>query len=84
MPQATAGQEFPENDTYSFKVNATTADVQNFYNEQLPALGWNQAFSFPVQAEGGVAIYNKDTSVLTITMAASEGSVAVVLMIAQQ
>ena len=79
MPQATAGQEFSEQSTYSFRANVTTKQVQDFYNEKLTALGWTQAFSFPIQAEGGVMLFQKDSNTLTVTMAASEGSVAVVL-----
>ena len=79
MAQATAGQEFPDNNTYSFKASVTTKEVQDFYTEQLTALGWNQPFSFPVEAEGGIIVFQKDSNVLTITIAASEGSVAVVL-----
>ncbi|HEX5810403.1 MAG TPA: hypothetical protein VFY25_17165, partial [Anaerolineales bacterium] len=42
MPQATVGQEFSDTNTYSFKTSGTVQDVQNFYNAELAALGWNQ------------------------------------------
>jgi hypothetical protein len=82
MSQATTGQEFPENNTYSFKANVTTKEVQDFYNEKLSALGWKQAMSFPVEAEGGLIFFQKDSNTLTITMAASEGITTVVLTMA--
>ena len=82
MPQATTGQEFPDNNTYSFKANVTTKEVQDFYNEKLSALGWKQAMSFPVQEEGGIIVFQKDSNILTITMAASEGVTTVVLTMA--
>ena len=79
MPQATTGQEFSDNDTYSFKANVTTTEVQDFYEERLTTLGWNQPFSIPVEAEGGILTFQKDDSTLLITITASEGSVTVVL-----
>ncbi len=82
MPQATAGQEFSENSSYSFKAPATPQEVQDFYTEQLTALGWNQPFSFPVEAEGGILTFGKDNSTLLITITASEGTVVVLLTLA--
>ena len=81
MPQATAGQEFSENNSYSFKFTGTTKEVQDFYNEKLTALGWSQPFSFPVEAEGGILTFQKDNSTLLVTITASEGSVVVLLTI---
>lgn len=83
MPQATAGQEFSENSSYSFKFTGTTKEVQDFYNEQLTALGWSQPFSFPVEAEGGILTFQKENTTLLITITASEGSVVVLLTISQ-
>lgn len=79
MPQATAGQEFSENNSYSFRFTGTTQEVQDFYNEQLTTLGWSQPFSFPVEAEGGILTFQKDNSTLLVTITASEGSVVVLL-----
>lgn len=81
MPQATAGQEFDENNTYSFKVNATVQEVQNFYNEQLAALDWTQPFSFPLEGDGGLMFFEKDGVNLTITITSLEGSVVVLLLL---
>jgi hypothetical protein len=83
MPQATAGQEFSENNSYSFKFVGTSQDVQNFYEEQLTALGWNQPFSIPIEAQGGLMTFSKENSTLLITITASEGSVVVLLTISQ-
>lgn len=82
MPQATAGQEFPENNTYSFKANVTVKEVQDFYNEKLVALGWNQPFEFPMEEAGGIMVFQKENSTLTITITSSEGSVVVLLTMA--
>ena len=84
MPQATVGQEFSDTNTYSFKANVTTTEVQDFYSEQLTALGWSQLFSVPVEAEGGLLTFQKDSSTLLITLSASEGTATVILTLASQ
>jgi hypothetical protein len=83
MPQAVAGQEFSENNTYSFRANAAAEDVQNFYNTELTALGWSQPFSFPFGPEGGAMAFRKDQSSLAVTVIPSEGSVVVLLVLTQ-
>jgi hypothetical protein len=83
MPQATAGQEFSENSTYSFRATTTVQEVQAFYDEQLSGLGWSQPFNFPMADEGGIMVFQKENMSLTITVTSSEGSVIVILTIAQ-
>jgi hypothetical protein len=79
MPQATAGEEFSETNTYSFRVNATAADVQEFYDTELTALGWTQPFEVPLEADGGLLLFEKDGSGLTILLVPSENSMVVLL-----
>ena len=79
MPQATVGQEFSENNTYSFKANITTKEVQDFYHEKLTALGWNQPFNMPNEGDTVILLFQKDSSLLTITVTSQEGSVVVIL-----
>ena len=79
MPQATAGQDFSANSSYSFKFTGTTKEVQDFYNEKLTALGWTQPFSFPVEDEGGILTFQKDNTTLLVTITASDGTVVVLL-----
>ncbi|HUH97320.1 MAG TPA: hypothetical protein VLZ89_08190 [Anaerolineales bacterium] len=81
MTQATAGQEFNKN-TYSFKADATAADVQTFYTNQLKALGWSSPFSAQGGGKGGVMVFTRNSNVLTITVASS-GSGVVVLLVTQ-
>lgn len=83
MPQATAGQEFSENNTYSFKANVTAKEVQDFYNQKLTDLGWSQPFNVPFQADGGLMVFRKDQNSLAVTVIASEGSVTVLLVLTQ-
>lgn len=82
MPQAVAGEEFSANDTYSFRVNATAQEVQEFYNRELSALGWTQPFEVPLEAEGGFLFFQKDDSVLTVFITPSEDSIVVLLTLA--
>ena len=82
MPQATAGEEFTDSETYSFKVNATVEEARNFYDTLLPTLGWTSFFNIPADANGSVQVFQKDDSVLTITIVESEGSVVVILTLA--
>ena len=83
MSQAVTGQEFSENNTYSFKANITAKDVQDFYNQKLIELGWSQPFSVPFEAEGGVMLFRKEQSSLAITVIPSEGSLVVLLVLTQ-
>jgi len=82
MPQATAGQEFSENNTYSFKADVTTQEVQDFYDEKMKALGWNQSLNLPGGTEGGFMAFQKDSSILTIVITSSDGSIVVLLTLA--
>lgn len=82
MSQATVGQEFSDTNTYSFKANVTTTEVQTFYTEQLTGLGWSQPFSIPVEEQGGILTFQKDTSTLLITITHVDGVSTVILTMA--
>lgn len=82
MPQATVGQEFSDTNTYSFKANVTTTEVQAFYDQQLTALGWSQPFTIPVEEQGGILTFQKDNSTLLITITFSDGVATVLLTMA--
>jgi hypothetical protein len=79
MPQATAGQEFTEKNAYSFQASATMQDVQAFYTEKLTPLGWNQPYEVPMEDDAGLMIFQKENSILSITITSSEDSVVVIL-----
>ncbi|HEY6072971.1 MAG TPA: hypothetical protein VIV15_06125 [Anaerolineales bacterium] len=74
MPQAVAGEEIES--VYSFKVNATAAEVHDYYAAQLPALGWTGLY---VGQGMPVEVYTKDSQTLTITITGQEGSTIVLL-----
>jgi hypothetical protein len=80
MSQAVAGQEFSENNTYSYKANITAKEVQDFYTQRLADLGWTQPFEVPFEEEGGLMVFRKEQSSLAITVTSSEGSVVVLLV----
>lgn len=79
MSEATAGQEFPDSNTYSFKVDATPQEVQDFYSGQLADLGWETVLNLPIGGEGGILSYSKGSNFLTVTISNIDGAVVVVL-----
>lgn len=81
MPQATAGQEFAEGKTYSFRAPVTMKDVQDFYNQKLTALGWSQPFDIPSEGDAALMVFQRENSTLTITITSSEDSSVVLLAI---
>lgn len=83
MPQATAGQEFAANNTYSFRVDATAQQVQDFYKESMKNLGWNESLNMPGGSEGGFMAFQKDNNLLSIVITPSDNSVVVLLTMTQ-
>ncbi len=80
MTQATAGQEFDKN-TYSYRVGGITAtEVQSFYNEKMTAAGWTAGFSTFVGSAGGILVYTKGSSILTVTVAQDKAEYVVLLV----
>jgi len=82
MSQATAGQEFTDTHTYSFKVDAAVKDAQDFYKTELPKLGWSSSFSMPNMGNASIEAFQKDNDVLTVTIIDVNGSVVVILTMA--
>lgn len=79
MTQATAGEEFSESKTYSFTGAFSMKEAQDFYNTELAELGWTSSFSMPGNDTVAVQLFQKDSSVLTVTITDVNGSVVVVL-----
>jgi len=79
MPQATAGQEFKDSNTYSYKVDASIQQVQDYYKTELDKLGWKSSFTMPGNDTVAVQMYEKDGSFLTVTITDVNGSVVVLL-----
>jgi hypothetical protein len=82
MPQATAGEEFAEGSIYSYKVDASIEEVQQYYKTELEQLGWQSFFNLPSDSGGSVQVYQKEGSVLTIKVVDTQGSIVVMLSMA--
>lgn len=82
MPDAVAGQEFSNDNAYSFRVNRTATEVQDFYTETLTDLGWSQPLDSSFDESGGTITFRKVGSSLSITVTASGDSVVVLLVMA--
>lgn len=79
MPQATAGQEFADTNTYSFKTDATPQEVQEFYDSQLTDLGWSSVFSLPVSDDGGILSFSNESNFITVTISKIDSTTIVVI-----
>jgi hypothetical protein len=82
MPQATAGQEFADSNTYSFKADATVKDATDFYDAEMDKLGWSSTFNLPGDENGAALVFSKDSHIATITITSSDGSIVVILTFA--
>lgn len=77
MPQASAGEEIEG--MYTFKVAATSKEIQDYYDKQLTDLGWESSFSMPV-AESSMFVFTKGDQMLTITVTSSDAEGAIVIL----
>ena len=78
MDAATAGQEVDANN-YSFKFTGTTKEAVDFYNDEMVKLGWTSMFSMPSNESGAVLAFQKDNTMLTLTIVTTSGETVVVL-----
>ena len=83
LPEATLGQEFSEDNAYSFKAKITAENVQDFYGERLAELGWSQPFDDPFDAQGGMLVFRKEAASLAISVTSTDDSVVVLLVLTQ-
>jgi hypothetical protein len=79
MPQATAGQEFADTKTYSFKADATVKNAQDFYNDAMVKAGWSSMISMPGDANGAILVFQKDSKIATITITSQDNAIIVLL-----
>jgi len=77
MPQATAGDELET--VYSFKVDATSTEIEEYYQKNLEDLGWNKDFSMPMDVTA-ILLFTKDNQTLTITIMPSESGGMIVML----
>ena len=82
MSQATAGEESKDGESYSFKVDATVKEAQDFYSAELVKLGWSSTFSMPGNETASILAFQKDSNLLTVTIMNVNGSVVAILTMA--
>lgn len=80
MPQASAGEE--SDGMYVFKTGATSQEIQDFYNTQLPSLGWETTVSLPLEGTA-ILLYSKGNQVLSVTIMPTEGEETIVMITMQ-
>ena len=82
MTQATAGQEFPDAKSYSFKAIATVKEAKDFYNAEMVKLGWSSTLTMPSSDQGAVLVFSKDSNFTTITITSQNDAIVVLLTFA--
>ena len=79
MPAATAGSD--SSGMYTYKANATTTEVYDYYKAELTKLGWTEFFTMPDTGSGALLTYEKENHTATITITAgAEGETLVFLI----
>ncbi|MEJ5225295.1 MAG: hypothetical protein WHV44_12630 [Anaerolineales bacterium] len=82
MPQAVAGQEFPDIFSYSYRAPVKVEEVTKFYEDSLTPKGWTSMFSMPPSGESVVLIYTGDQgAALTITVTPSLDSNGLIIIL---
>jgi len=78
MPSASAGDEVDM--VYSFKVDATAAEIEEYYTKNLEDLGWEKGFSVPMDVTA-ILLFTKGNQTLTITILPSESGGGMIVML---
>ncbi|MBK9927379.1 MAG: hypothetical protein IPP66_19085 [Anaerolineales bacterium] len=66
IPSAFTGEETSIG--YSFKANATTKEVFDYYEAEMTKLGWTALFNLPDTGSGALLSYQKDNHTTTVTI----------------
>ena len=82
MPQATAGQEFADSNTYSFKADATVKEATDYYDAEMDKLGWSSTFNMPGDENFAALFFSKDSNSANITITSMDGIIVVLLTFA--
>ena len=78
MAGATHGAE--DQGSYSYTVNASVADVQAYYEQQMPAAGWESLVSGEGAAGNLLLMYQKGDITATIGIIAQEDNTQVLIV----
>lgn len=77
MAGAIAGDE--SDGLYGYTIQVDVKAVEEFYAQQLPALGWAETFSMPSSSGLAVLLYQKGNQILTVTITTLEDHLLVML-----
>jgi len=66
MPDALAGED--DGSSYSFTVQVSAAEVQEYYETELARLGWNLFATGTGKTDTVILIFMKSTALLTISI----------------
>ena len=78
MPAATAGSE--AGGFYSYKADATVAEVTDYYKTEMEKLGWTESLSMPNAGDSALLTYDKDGHIAMITITRTEEGVSLVFL----
>jgi len=78
MPQASSGRE--ESGVYSYTIRATIQQVLDFYDREMPEVGW-QPFATGTGETGNLLLmYQKDSTITTIGVIAQGNTILVMIV----
>lgn len=78
MPGALAGQD--DGSSYTFTIQATPAEIQSFYEENLGPLGWEVFASGAGDTGAAMLIFMKGDAMITFAVLPQADGISVVLM----
>jgi hypothetical protein len=79
MPNAIAGEG--DDQGYSFTINASSDEIQQFYEKELGKLGWNVFASGQGTTSAVLLIFMKDTIMLTVSIFPQPDGIMYVLLV---
>ena len=78
MPGALAGQD--DGSSYTFTIQATPAEIQSFYEENLGPLGWEVFASGAGDTGAAMIIFMKGEAMITFAVIPQEDGITLVLL----
>jgi len=79
MPKAIAGEG--DSKGYSFTINASSDEIQKFYEKELAKLGWNFFAGGQGTTDAVLLFFMKDASTLTVSILPQPDGVMYVLLV---
>jgi 1-aminocyclopropane-1-carboxylate deaminase/D-cysteine desulfhydrase-like pyridoxal-dependent ACC family enzyme len=79
MPNAIAGEG--DSQGYSFTINASADEIQQFYERELAALGWKVFASGQGTTSAILLFFMKETSVMTVSIFPQPDGIMLVMIV---